>query len=201
MNRVVPSSGGLVLCLGHVLEFARLVDRAFLPSIAVGLVLSLAWRFIQVGRARTLFQWIGSLQPTYGYPRMDYISIEGPMIAAICARESTRSSRRIEMRTTLIIVTLVLAVGVAGAGELQYVVTDLAALWPDASTAYIWRKALPTEYPPEVHRLPLGTQVELLDAQECRPLVDVRVLTGPVADTTGCVSGRRLSSHQPANER
>jgi hypothetical protein len=44
-----------------MLEFARLVDRAFLPSIAVGLVLSLAWRFIQVGPARTLLQWIGSL--------------------------------------------------------------------------------------------------------------------------------------------
>ncbi len=97
--------------------------------------------------------------------------------------------------------TLALAVGVAGAGELRYVVNDLTALWPDASTAYIWRKALPPEYPPEVHRLRLGTQVELLDGQECRPLVDVRVLTGPVADTTGGVSGRRLSSHQPANER
>ena len=44
-----------------MLEFARLVDWAFLPSIALGLVLSLAWRFIRVGRARTLLQWIGSL--------------------------------------------------------------------------------------------------------------------------------------------
>jgi hypothetical protein len=44
-----------------MLEFARLVDWAFLPSIALGLLLSLAWRFIRVGRARTLLQWIGSL--------------------------------------------------------------------------------------------------------------------------------------------
>jgi hypothetical protein len=44
-----------------MLEFAAFVDRAFLPSIALGVVLSVAWRYVEVGRFRTALQWIGSL--------------------------------------------------------------------------------------------------------------------------------------------
>jgi hypothetical protein len=44
-----------------MLEFAGFVDRAFLPSIALGVVLSVAWRYIEVGRLRAALQWIGSL--------------------------------------------------------------------------------------------------------------------------------------------
>src|SRR5690349_7840657 len=44
-----------------MLEFAGFVDRAFLPSIALGIVLSVAWRCVEVGRLRTALQWIGSL--------------------------------------------------------------------------------------------------------------------------------------------
>ena len=42
-------------------EFAGFVDRAFLPSIALGIVLSVAWRYVGVGRLRIGLQWIGSL--------------------------------------------------------------------------------------------------------------------------------------------
>jgi hypothetical protein len=42
-------------------EFAQFVDRVFLPSLALGLGLSIAWRYIPVGRLRTMLQWTGSL--------------------------------------------------------------------------------------------------------------------------------------------
>jgi hypothetical protein len=44
-----------------MIEFARFADRAFLPSIALGVVVSVAWRYVPVGRVRTALQWIGSL--------------------------------------------------------------------------------------------------------------------------------------------
>jgi hypothetical protein len=44
-----------------MLEFAGFVDRAFLPSVALGIVLGVAWRYVEVGRLRTALQWIGSL--------------------------------------------------------------------------------------------------------------------------------------------
>jgi hypothetical protein len=36
-----------------MIEFARFVYEAFLPSIALGVVLGLAWRYVPVGRLRT----------------------------------------------------------------------------------------------------------------------------------------------------
>jgi hypothetical protein len=44
-----------------VIDFARFVYQAFLPSIALGVVLGLAWRYVPVGRIRTALQWIASL--------------------------------------------------------------------------------------------------------------------------------------------
>jgi hypothetical protein len=44
-----------------MVEFARFVYQAFLPSIALGLVLGVAWRYIPVGRLRTALQWMASL--------------------------------------------------------------------------------------------------------------------------------------------
>ena len=44
-----------------MIEFARFVYQAFLPSIALGVVLGIAWRYVPVGRLRTALQWIASL--------------------------------------------------------------------------------------------------------------------------------------------
>jgi hypothetical protein len=44
-----------------MIEFARFVSRAFWPSIALGVVLGVVWRYVPVGRLRTALQWIGSL--------------------------------------------------------------------------------------------------------------------------------------------
>ena len=44
-----------------MIETARFVSQAFLPSIALGVVLGVAWRFVPVGRLRTALQWIASL--------------------------------------------------------------------------------------------------------------------------------------------
>jgi hypothetical protein len=44
-----------------MIEFARFVYEAFLPSIALGVVLGLAWRYVPVGRLRTGLQWMASL--------------------------------------------------------------------------------------------------------------------------------------------
>lgn len=44
-----------------MIEVARFVSRAFLPSTALGVVLGVAWRYVPVGRARTALQWIASL--------------------------------------------------------------------------------------------------------------------------------------------
>src|SRR6059036_3769545 len=44
-----------------MLEFARFVDQAFLPSLALGVALAIVWRYVPVGRVRTALQWIGSL--------------------------------------------------------------------------------------------------------------------------------------------
>jgi hypothetical protein len=44
-----------------MIAFARFVDQAFLPSIALGVVLGIAWRYVPVGRLRTALQWIARL--------------------------------------------------------------------------------------------------------------------------------------------
>src|ERR687888_1148443 len=44
-----------------MIEFARFVDRAFLPSVVLGVALGVAWRYVPVGRARTALQWIAAL--------------------------------------------------------------------------------------------------------------------------------------------
>ncbi len=49
----------------------------------------------------------------------------------------------------------------------------------------------------EVGSLSLGTKVELLDSHECRDMVYVRVLTGPLKGKVGCFPPEALSSLQP----
>jgi hypothetical protein len=44
-----------------MIEFARFVDRAFLPSVVLGVALGVAWRYVAVGRVRTALQWIAAL--------------------------------------------------------------------------------------------------------------------------------------------
>ncbi len=44
-----------------VVEFARFVHQVFLPSVALGVVLGVAWRYVPVGRLRTALQWMASL--------------------------------------------------------------------------------------------------------------------------------------------
>jgi hypothetical protein len=44
-----------------MIECARFVDQAFLPSIALGVVLGITWLYVPVGRVRTALQWIASL--------------------------------------------------------------------------------------------------------------------------------------------
>ncbi len=44
-----------------MIQFARVVDQMFLPSILLGVVLGIAWRYVPVGRCRTALQWIASL--------------------------------------------------------------------------------------------------------------------------------------------
>jgi hypothetical protein len=47
--------------LAAMLEFAHFVELAFLPSLAAGLVIGVAWRFIEHGRLRSALQLIGAL--------------------------------------------------------------------------------------------------------------------------------------------
>lgn len=50
------------LCYNQaVLGFAHIVYLTFLPSIGLGLALSVVWRFVAVGPVRTALQWIASL--------------------------------------------------------------------------------------------------------------------------------------------
>jgi len=44
-----------------MIEFAHLVYVWFLPSIALGIGIGIAWRYVEAGRVRTALQWIGSL--------------------------------------------------------------------------------------------------------------------------------------------
>ncbi len=44
-----------------MLEFARFVYQAFLPSLILGVALGVAWRYVPVGRLRTALQWIAAL--------------------------------------------------------------------------------------------------------------------------------------------
>ena len=50
---------------------------------------------------------------------------------------------------------------------------------------------------PKVGLLPGGTEVELLDAGDCRDLAYVRVLTGTLKGEVGCVAAPALSSFKP----
>jgi len=50
---------------------------------------------------------------------------------------------------------------------------------------------------PKKGTLAIGTEVELLDSRECGSLAYVRVLSGPIAGETGCISANALSSINP----
>lgn len=44
-----------------MIDFARLVNQAFLPSLVLGIALGVAWRYVPVGRGRTALQWLAAL--------------------------------------------------------------------------------------------------------------------------------------------
>jgi hypothetical protein len=44
-----------------VLEFAHLVDLAFLPSVVLGIVFGITWRYVEAMRIRVALQWIASI--------------------------------------------------------------------------------------------------------------------------------------------
>ena len=44
-----------------MVEFARFVHQAFLPSVVLGVALGIAWRYVPVGRVRTALQWVAAL--------------------------------------------------------------------------------------------------------------------------------------------
>jgi hypothetical protein len=50
---------------------------------------------------------------------------------------------------------------------------------------------------PKVGGLNHGTEVEVLDDDECRDMVHARVLTGPLRGEVGCIVGRALSPTRP----
>lgn len=50
---------------------------------------------------------------------------------------------------------------------------------------------------PKVGSLPHGTEVEVLDGNECRDMVHARVLSGPLKDQVGCIVARGLSAGRP----
>ena len=50
---------------------------------------------------------------------------------------------------------------------------------------------------PKVGKLAHGTEVELLEGDECREMAHVRVLTGELQGRQGCVVKRALSARKP----
>src|ERR671937_2563433 len=44
-----------------MVEFAAFVKAVFLPSLVLGVALGIAWRYVPIGRMRTVLQWIAAL--------------------------------------------------------------------------------------------------------------------------------------------
>lgn len=45
----------------EMIAFAHWVQQAFVPSLALGVVLAIAWRYVERGAVRTALQWIAAL--------------------------------------------------------------------------------------------------------------------------------------------
>jgi hypothetical protein len=119
------------------------------------------------------------------------------------------------------VVTLLIGIGIAGAGEIRYVVASRTSLGDKLDHYPLWTsrqfadgcaravisgtRAQQKEFcedgfaglKPKVGMLTLGVEVELLDTRECTPMASVRVLTGPLAGESGCVVANALSSIKP----
>jgi hypothetical protein len=50
---------------------------------------------------------------------------------------------------------------------------------------------------PKVGKIPHGTEVELLEGDECRDMAHVRVTTGDLKGRQGCLVTRALSATKP----
>jgi hypothetical protein len=127
-----------------------------------------------------------------------------------------RQAKEIVMRAVVIVLALtVLAGAPVLAGERRYVVVtpDSPAeftLWTSYTASVNCARALlagrdEREWcdvgvqgiTPKVGMIGHGTEVELIEGQECRDMAHVRVLTGDLKGRVGCMVARALSAQKP----
>jgi hypothetical protein len=124
-------------------------------------------------------------------------------------------------RLQLAVVALLIGIGIAGAGEIRYVVASRSSLGDKLDQYPLWtsrqfaegcaraaisgNRAQQKEFcedgfaglKPKVGLLTVGIEVELLDSRECGTMASVRVLTGPLSGESGCVVAKALTSIKP----
>jgi hypothetical protein len=115
--------------------------------------------------------------------------------------------------TRTLALALVLVAAVAAAEEIRYIGASPAPLWTNWVTFSNCARSRAEGDPPanqkmfcqdgfsglkpQVGTLEPGTTVEQLDSTECRELVRIRVVTGPLKGRMGCIPGNALTTVKP----